>query len=335
VTSVLAANLTVNGSAATSVSGSGAGPYVFSGFSAPADGTVNVAIAGAGITDSFGNTFAGDSWTYTKDGTAPTVTVVSPAKGASITSLPSISVTFSEPVLSLFASNLTVNGSAATSVTGSGAGPYTFSGFAAPSAGSVTVNLFSIDIHDAQGNPFAGDTWSYTMAASNPPVLQSAVSRKVHGSAGTFDINLPLTAPYGIECRQGGPTTLVLTFDKAMSSTGYTLNFSSGSGTASVSGNQLTITMSGAANAQTLTVQVLNLSGTDGSGPANYSVSADVLLGAVMANRSVASADIARTKSYSGSDTDGTNFRCDVTVDGTIGSGDIAQVKSRSGDSLP
>src|SRR5205814_308855 len=31
-----------------------------------------------------------------------------------------------------------------------------------------------------------------------------AVSRKVHGAAGAFDIDLPLAGPRGIECRSGG-----------------------------------------------------------------------------------------------------------------------------------
>src|SRR5438093_1690579 len=37
------------------------------------------------------------------------------------------------------------------------------------------------------------------------PPLASVASRKVHGSAGTFDIDLPLTGTAGIECRRGGP----------------------------------------------------------------------------------------------------------------------------------
>ena len=32
----------------------------------------------------------------------------------------------------------------------------------------------------------------------------SAVSRKVHGSVGTYDVLLPLTGTSGIECRTGG-----------------------------------------------------------------------------------------------------------------------------------
>ncbi len=39
------------------------------------------------------------------------------------------------------------------------------------------------------------------MARSSPTQV---VSRKIHGGAGTFDVNLPLTGNSGIECRSGG-----------------------------------------------------------------------------------------------------------------------------------
>ena len=32
------------------------------------------------------------------------------------------------------------------------------------------------------------------------------MSRKAHGTAGVFDVNLPLTGAVGIECRSGGST---------------------------------------------------------------------------------------------------------------------------------
>jgi len=59
--------------------------------------------------------------------TVPVISEVSPATGGAITSLPSASVSFSKAVTGVTAGSLVVNGSAATSVTGSGAGPYVFS----------------------------------------------------------------------------------------------------------------------------------------------------------------------------------------------------------------
>jgi len=49
----------------------------------------------------------------------------------------------------------------------------------------------------------------------------SAVSRKHHGNAGDFDIDLPLTGDVGIEDRQGNGSTremIVFTFSEAITS---------------------------------------------------------------------------------------------------------------------
>ena len=70
---------------------------------------------------------------------APVVLSESPARLSVVTSLTTVSVTFSEPVQLVAAGDLTVNASAATTlvcgscVAGVGAGPYEFSGFAPPS----------------------------------------------------------------------------------------------------------------------------------------------------------------------------------------------------------
>ena len=65
VENVVAADLTVNESPATTVSGLGLGPYVFTGFSQPLVGSVNVSLLPGNITDLNENLFKGDSWNYT------------------------------------------------------------------------------------------------------------------------------------------------------------------------------------------------------------------------------------------------------------------------------
>ena len=61
----------------------------------------------------------------------------------------------------------------------------------------------------------------------DPPPAQ-VVSRMTHGSAGTFDINLPSTGARGIECRSGGPNG------------NYQLIFSFGNNLTSVAGATVT-----------------------------------------------------------------------------------------------
>jgi hypothetical protein len=60
-----------------------------------------------------------------------------------------------------------------------------------------------------------------------PPITPTqAVSRKVHGTAGTFDINLPLNGTPGVECRTGGANAehqIVLTFPKQVTFSSATL----------------------------------------------------------------------------------------------------------------
>ena len=92
-----------------------------------------------------------------------------------------------------------------------------------------------------------------------------AASRKTHGAAGDFDIDLPLVnfanSPIGIECRSSGATgvyTVLLNFAGNVSFTGAqvvscgttgTVSSAAGSGT-----NQATINLTGVTNAQIVTL---------------------------------------------------------------------------------
>ncbi len=77
----------------------------------------------------------------------------------------SFGVEFTVPVLGVRAEDLTVNGLAATQVTGNGAGPYTFTGFVPPRLGQVTVVLAPGHItRDSQAHPpFEGGSWSFRL----------------------------------------------------------------------------------------------------------------------------------------------------------------------------
>src|SRR5690348_4365118 len=95
-----------------------------------------------------------------------------------------------------------------------------------------------------------------SLAGATPPNLLSAVSRMTHGSAGTFDVQLPLQGRTGIECRgldQG--MNLVLTFDQPVNSG----NASVVEGKATITGptfvdNTMTIHLASIPDAQTLAV---------------------------------------------------------------------------------
>ena len=171
VTSVDADDLLINADAALLVTGSGAGPYVFT-FTQPPPGTVNVGwagdhgIVGQGGTGSF---FAGASWTYTlTDTIAPTVTKLTPAAGSTVGALTQAEVVFSETVTGVDAADLTINGVVATGLTGSGFGPYVFT-FAQPATGTVTFAWIAghgIKDTAAAPNNFAGGSWTVTRSAA-------------------------------------------------------------------------------------------------------------------------------------------------------------------------
>ena len=123
VTGVDADDLLINADAALLVTGSGAGPYTFT-FTQPPPGTVNVGWAGDhGIVGQAGtgSFVAGASWTYTlTDTIAPTVTKLTPAAASTVGALTQAEVVFSETVTGVDAADLTINGVAATGLTGSG-----------------------------------------------------------------------------------------------------------------------------------------------------------------------------------------------------------------------
>jgi hypothetical protein len=172
------------------------------------------------------------------------------------------------------------------------------------------------------------------------PILVSAVSRKTHGTAGTFDVDL-LPPSSGIECRSGGANgdyDVVVTFATPVTVMGANAVPASGGtaavlGTPIVNNNQVTIHLTNVSNAQRFNVDLIGVN--DGSGARNVSVPMGVLIGDTTANGAVNSSDIAQTQSQSGQPVTAANFREDVTANGQINSSDIATVQSKSGTGLP
>lgn len=188
------------------------------------------------------------------------------------------------------------------------------------------------------------DDSSYVLAGNNScaPAAQlvNALSRKVHGSAGTFDVKLmPADASDGIECRSGGASgdyQVVMSFAAPITFTSATANTGSVSNT-STTGSVVTVNLTGVPNAQVTTVTLHGA--TAGGNAADVEVPLKVLVGDTNADGSVNSADIGQTKSQSGHPVSGeegaNNFRQDVNTDGSINSADISLVKSKSGTALP
>jgi uncharacterized repeat protein (TIGR01451 family) len=165
----------------------------------------------------------------------------------------------------------------------------------------------------------------------------SAVSRKIHGPAGPFDIDLPVFGPPGIECRSGGASgvyQMVVRFVNpvALNSASVTSGVGSVSST-TVSGREVFVNLTGIANAQTIGVTLFGAN--DGGGPTNVVVPMSVLVGDTDASKAVNSTDVSQTKLQSGTAASPGHFRTDVTANGLINSSDVATVKIKSGTALP
>ncbi len=190
-------------------------------------------------------------------------------------------------------------------------------------------------------------TATYTVVGNGFCAVQpvSAVSRKTHGTAGIFDIPLPLVGSYGIEDRAGGAGgsgnyRVIVTFPVGLTSVSSVTVTPGPGGTATVANytvnttnHQVTINLSNVSNAQLLSVNLfgVNVAGNTG----DVSVPMGMLLGDSTADKVVNSADVSQTKSRSGQTVSSSNFRSDVTVDGSLNSADVSLVKSKSGTAIP
>ena len=86
------------------------------------------------------------------------------------------------------------------------------------------------------------------------PLLISVVSRKTHGGAGIFDVNMPLTGTTGVECRASGngDHSLVFTFNNPVNSGSANVTEGMGSvaGSPTFSGQTMTVNLTDVANAR-------------------------------------------------------------------------------------
>lgn len=177
--------------------------------------------------------------------------------------------------------------------------------------------------------------------AVTPVQLDAVVSRKTHGGAGTFDVDL--TNGSGIECRSGGANgdyTLVFTFANTLTSIA-SASISNGNGSV-VSGNidstdthNYIVNLTGVSNVQAVRVSLNNVTDSVGNFSTTVSGQMSVLIGDTNADGFANSADISQSKSQSGQAVTGSNFREDVNADGFLNSADISLVKSKSGTGLP
>jgi hypothetical protein len=203
----------------------------------------------------------------------------------------------------------------------------------------------------------ASDCWAvgfYTNGEGQPQTLtehyglpfvqlNAVVSRKTHGSAGTFDVNLSLTGPSSIECRSGGATndyTMIFTFVTTLTSVDGA-SVTSGTGTVSSSNidsndaHNYVVNLTGVTNVQVINVSLTNVSDSAGDFSSAVAASMGVLLGDVTGNGVVSNTDVASIKAQVSAPVSATNFRNDVNANGIISNTDVSLTKTQVGTQLP
>ena len=154
---------------------------------------------------------------------------------------------------------------------------------------------------------------------ATPPAFLGAVSRKVHGPAGTFDLPLSMvaTAPT-TEPRQGSTATVVLNFNAAIVSANVAVTAGSATaGALTFSGSDVIVPLTGVIDQQYVTVSLTNVSSAANTGGSG-SVRIGFLAGDVSQNRVVTVADLGLVNAQLSQPVSAANYLKDVNATGTL-----------------
>jgi uncharacterized delta-60 repeat protein len=198
--------------------------------------------------------------------------------------------------------------------------------------------IVAVGFHPTPSNRFAEFEVARFLGSSGSLSITSAVSRKTHGGAGSFDISLPLIGEPGLESRSAGDSqTLVFSFssDVVSGSASVTAGTGSVSGSPIFAGNTMTVNLTGVTDVQKITVTLTDVTSSDSQVLPDTSVSMNVLIGDATADKTVNNSDVRLTRGQVGIAVTALNFREDVNVNGSISTADVRLVRAALGHSLP
>lgn len=221
-------------------------------------------------------------------------------------------------------------------VTTDSAGNASFQATVAPAP--VSSAITSTATHVATGNTSEFSAcFTVTQGAAPPLELLSAVSRKEHGAAGTLDISLALTGTPAVESRNGnGNHTFVFAFNNNLVSGNATVaNRGVLNSETTISGNTLSVSVSGVSNAQLVTITLTDVTDEFGQVLPDTAVGVKLLIADTNGNSSVNASDVSQTKAQVGQPVTNSNVRMDVNMNGVINSADVALVKASTGTAVP
>jgi hypothetical protein len=184
----------------------------------------------------------------------------------------------------------------------------------------------------AQGRQIADYVFGHAFEVT-APIPIAAVSRKTHGAAGPFDVDLPLSGSPGIDPRSGGADgnhQVIVTFAHAIESSSASITSGSGNiASYTVAGAQATVNLTGVVDGETLVIRLNAVNDGAVTGPVDVRLMA--LLGDTNGNGIVNASDVSETKAQAGQPATNMSFRTDVTVNGITNTSDVGVVKAQSG----
>ena len=176
------------------------------------------------------------------------------------------------------------------------------------------------------------------------PPFPNAVSRMTHGSAGTFDVNLPMSGTPGVEDRTSaslgaGNYTIVFSFANNLV-TVVSASASACGGSVSSSGigpnpNQYTVNLTAVSNACQITVTLTDVLDSAGNLSNAISGTMGVLVGDANASGRVDSGDVSLVRQQTLQTVTSSNFRDDINASGRVDSGDVSIARQQTLTSLP
>ena len=176
-----------------------------------------------------------------------------------------------------------------------------------------------------------------TVTAGTTPVFQSAVSHKVHGAAGPFDLPLSLVSTNPTTEPRIGPTqTIVMTFDKPIVSA--VVSVTEGAATAALptfGGNDVVVGLSAVTDRQYVTISLTGVASADGGSGGSGSVRIGFLVGDVNQNRVVSVADLGLVNAQLAQAVTAANYLKDVNASGTLTVADKGITNANLTNALP
>ncbi|HQR11684.1 MAG TPA: hypothetical protein PLW68_10185, partial [Casimicrobiaceae bacterium] len=177
---------------------------------------------------------------------------------------------------------------------------------------------------------------SVTATFNTVPILVSAVSRKVHGVAGTFDLPLSGTITSPTTEPRAGPYVIVFTFDKPViaGSASVTEGVAT-AGTPTFNGNEMAVPLTAVTNVQYVTVAAANVVPGGGGSNGSGAVRVGFLLGDVNQSGQVLVSDVGAVNGKLLQPVTGANFLFDVNADGRLTVSDVGLTNANLLKKLP